>query len=188
MRGIRLYLASLCVALLAASFGFAQQAPPPQPCTFEADSDDGGTNSPCPPLIPLPPDSFHTTPLMDGTGASYGDPDGNKVSLYGEYGNNESDSQNGAHPHYQYGIDRAGEITPLCRNGLPALPTDHKCHDALPFYDPAIVVIFPGISNWEIEIGGGSANIWTGSGNTYSGQPCATRARIPTTPTMCRLG
>src|SRR5690349_6137246 len=60
--------------------------------------------------IPLPYGTFGitppVTPLMDGTGLLYGDPDGNRVSLYGIYGSIENNPQYplSAQAHYNLGL------------------------------------------------------------------------------------
>ncbi len=61
----------------------------------------------------------------------------------------------------------AGQITPLCPDGTT------NCADS----SKAIVFLFIGFSNTDIEIGGGSSDAWDGQDTHQShlnGQPCST--------------
>lgn len=167
-------LALLLVAVFAVCL--AQAQPNLQPCHLERMADDVGVSTTCPPGIPLTPDSFHPTPLTDGGGEPYQDPDGNVVSLYGQYGNDENNaSKPPAYAHYLQGTTLGEQhIQPLCKNGLPP-SQDGFCHNGDLIYPPAIIFLFLGLSNWEIEIGGGSMNAWQGPNHpNLAGQPCAT--------------
>ena len=166
-----LMLTCLFVAVLT-TYASAQQPSNPQPCHFEA-MDDADGPAQCPTSnIPLPPDNFHTTPLMDGTGSAYGST-GLFVSLYGACGNDEKTSTcSAAHDHYTHGTSLVPNIQPRCRDG--SIPPSGYCQLGDLTYPPAVVFLFIGLSNWEIEIGGGSSNIWTVPNHDYAGQPCST--------------
>ena len=88
----------------------------------------------------------------------------NVVSLYGQYGNNEANSSPEAIAHYQEGLNRANQIQALGTDGTVTGP------------NPAIVFLFIGFSNCDIEICGGDSDAWDGQRpNHLAGQPCATQ-------------
>jgi len=142
-----------------------------QPCPFEVP----GAAITCQPDLPS---NFQATPLIDGNGTmSYGDSDNNIVSLYGVYGNDESYNPGGglapAYNHYLAGLAAAQAIQPLCTDGTTNCPASQR----------AIVFLFIGFSNCDIEICGGNADIWDNQGQhpRYAGQPCATTCPNPNT-------
>ncbi|HZQ70063.1 MAG TPA: hypothetical protein VFA68_16175 [Terriglobales bacterium] len=123
--------------------------------------------------IPLPYGTFSSTPLMDGTQAPWGNY-GDVISLYGAYGNIEKTSSAPAYNHYKYGTDLAPGIVPLCTDGSQPQPGQNCSNNNQP---PAILFLFLGFSNWDIEIGGGAYDIWEQGypfPDPQPGQPCAT--------------
>lgn len=116
------------------------------------------TGNSCDPNNTLTYGQFQATPLIDGTGQNYGDADNNIVSLYGSFGSNEKTSTSGAaQAHYTMGKTLASQIVPLCPDG-----TTTNCSTS----SKAIVFLFIGFSNTDIEIGGeapmhGTAKTWT---------------------------
>jgi hypothetical protein len=126
----------------------------------------------CPPGIPLAQGSFHATPLSDGnvntTWPTTPAPLGiETVTLYGQYGNTEWGRTDEAYTHYNDGLTQAGLIKPLDINGN---------------FDPtngAIVFLFIGFSNCDIEVCGGNKNVWQADGGGLVGQPCATNCPNP---------
>lgn len=126
----------------------------------------------CPDGIPLQPGTFHQTPLIDGsTSTRYPDPVSGPetVTLYGQLGTNETQSQPGM-VHRSIGIARANSIVPI--TGPSGEP-------------PAIVVLFIGISNCELEVCGGFSDAWDFQYNhglipvRVVGQACATQCPNP---------
>ena len=125
------------------------------------------------PTYPCPPGTFSATPFVDacnnGPCQHYGDPDDNIVSLYGTYGNTEVSGAAAA--HFTQGVNLASQIVPLCKDGstLPCLPLASPA---------AIVFLFIGFSNCDIEVCGGNSDIWDkrDTNQTHlAGQPCATQ-------------
>ena len=172
-----LYLLTLFVmAFLTIPTASAQTPTLDQPCSEPLNND------PCAPGLNLQPGEFAATPLIDANCSNgcpdYGDPQHNKVSLYGIYANDESIFPTGhpARDHYQKGVDLANQITPLCPDG-----TTTNCADSA----KAIVFLFIGFSNCSIEVCGGNSDIWDGQGDNnpnnpnghLKGQPCATQCR-----------
>lgn len=167
------YLTITTLVLLASSVLFCTRALSQQlpPCGEEV-----LTPAPesCPPGIPLDHGSFQAAPLMDGVGQPYPQVNGalhvEKVALYGQYGNSENSPPfPEAQAHYSQGLFRASLVQPLATSGTS---------------DPsgAIVVLFVGFSNCEIEICGGSSDAWDGlvpPQSRFVGQPCATGATCP---------
>jgi hypothetical protein len=95
---------------------------------------------------------------------TYGDPPYNDViSLYGNYGNLENSGN--AAVHYTNGVNQGKAVVPLNTSGV---------------YDPngKIVMLVLGFSNCEIEVCGGSEDIWQDQVNPppppIPGQPCST--------------
>jgi hypothetical protein len=102
---------------------------------------------------------------------SYGDPDNNVESLYGSYGNTEPQS------HSNQGITLAGNIKPLCTDGSLPGANNICANNNLP---AAIVFVFMGFSNCELETCGGGSDIWSGQDpNQLAGQPCAGQCPNP---------
>lgn len=94
---------------------------------------------------------------------------GNYTTLYGAFGSNEQTStSSAAQAHYNYGVTMASQITPICADNSTPSP---KCSSGEP---PAIVFLFIGFSNFDIEIGGGMYDIWDDLNHPQKGQPCAT--------------
>src|SRR6516162_3026319 len=76
-----LKLALLSLAILGIAIWSQAQGTQTDPCANERSFSDVGAINACPTSnIPLTPNTFHATPLMDGTGGSYGDSDNNKVA------------------------------------------------------------------------------------------------------------
>jgi hypothetical protein len=176
MKFLHVLLTALFIVVLAASPAWSQGTAVPEPCSQPSQHD------PCAPNLNLAPGEFTATPLIDGTGGDYGDPDHNIVSLYGIYGNNENlpSSPQAAKNHYQKGIDLAAEIQPRCTDGsIP--PPNTNCNVGGVVKPPAIVFLFIGFSNCSIEICGGNSDIWDGQYNPpnghLAGQSCATVCR-----------
>jgi hypothetical protein len=126
--------------------------------------------------------SVTPTPLVDGaTNLFYGNT-GQIVSLYGTYGVTDERQTNSplALTHYSQGITLAGQIQPLCSNGVA--PGSSGCTDQKP---PKIVFLFIGFSNCDLEICGGHVDAWDairanpGPGQVplpqLAGQACATK-------------
>lgn len=126
--------------------------------------------------------SVTPTPLVDGaTNLFYGNT-GQIVSLYGTYGVTDERQTNSplALTHYSQGITLAGQIQPLCSNGVA--PGSSGCTDQKP---PKIVFLFIGFSNCDLEICGGHVDAWDairanpGPGQVplpqLAGQACATQ-------------
>jgi hypothetical protein len=168
----------LLITVLASYRAAAQASLFPQPCGPPA------TQDACAPGLNLAPGTFTATPFVDaqqinGQWPDWGDPDHNIVSLYGVYGNDESlqSSFQAVRHHYQKGLDLADEILPRCRNG--SLPSGDLCQDGEVFYPPAIVFLFIGFSNCDIEVCGGNSDAWDGQYNPpnghLAGQPCSTQ-------------
>lgn len=83
-----------------------------------------------------------------------------------------------AQAHYQQGVTLAQQITPLCPDG-----TTTSCSDS----SKAIVFLFIGFSNTDIEIGGGSSDAWDGQDTHQAhlnGQPCSTLCENLNNPDM----
>jgi hypothetical protein len=165
----------LFIVVLVSCCATAQTPDPPNPCGSEV-----GNAPACAPGEPLnggQPPYFSATPLMDGSSTTLYLPSAahqQTVSLYGSYGNTETSGA--AHTHYAYGLSQAAKIVPLCTDGTINY-TANMC--AVDGKAPAIVFLFIGFSNWNIEIGGGSVDIWTGGTPNHPlgwlpGQPCAT--------------
>jgi hypothetical protein len=181
MKCVRLLLTILIFGILVTLSVSAQIPPQYSPCSdvppspYGALSPDG-----CAPNVNnLTPGEFQATAFLDGCQSnlqppcqSYGDPDGNVVSLYGgAYGNHEVTGN--ALTHYTQGTDLASQIQPLCTDGTL------NCPDA----QRAIIFLFLGFSNCDIEICGGNSDAYDGHDpNRNVGQPCATRCRNPHFP------
>ncbi len=91
------------------------------------------------------------------------------VTLYGSYGDDESMPPTGpAYNHYPDGVNLGKLIIPICADGSTPAP---NCANG---QQPQIVFLFIGFSNLDIEIGGGSSDIWEFGGAQQKGQPCAT--------------
>ena len=172
---LRFLLTLLVIAFATVPVAQAQGPTLDQPCSEPINND------PC--VSNLGPGVFTATPLIDANCSNgcpdYGDPDHNKVSLYGNYGNDESIFPTGhpARDHYQKGVDLANQITPLCTDGS----TSNPCPDGRP---QSIVFLFIGFSNCSIEVCGGNSDIWDGQDTNpnnpnghLKGQPCATPCR-----------
>lgn len=166
MKRLSLLLTFLFVAVLA-PYTSAQQ-PTGQPCS---DAPDTGS---CAPNLNLTPGQFQASPLIDADCTNgcpdYGDPDHNKVSLYGGYGNAETSGI--ALAHYTEGTTLAQQIKPLCTDGTENCPLANR----------RIVFLFLGFSNCDIEICGGNSDAWDGRDHNPNnpnghlpGQPCATQ-------------
>ncbi len=166
MKFLHLLLTCVVIAALAPATASAQQ-----PC-----SDTPPPTNECAPGIPLPSGSFNATPLIDGTGQSYLDPDNNKVSLYGAYGNTESTGA--ALTHYTQGttLAQSADLTPRCTDGsIP--PQNQNCNIGGVSKPPALIFLFIGFSNCDIEVCGGNSDIWDNQDpyqTHLAGQPCAT--------------
>jgi hypothetical protein len=185
MKHLSLLLTLLLITVFATCNASAQGPAELQPC---ADPVQQGA---CAPGFNLAPGTFTATPLIDGSGQSYGDPDGNLVSLYGIYGNDESHpnpqapNPQAAIAHYQKGIDLIADIKPRCTDGSVPPPNSLCQVGDLPSKPPAIVFLFIGFSNCDIEICGGNSDAWDGKGDTnpnnpnghLAGQPCSTQCR-----------
>jgi hypothetical protein len=79
--------------------------------------------------------------------------DNNVVSLYGPYGNDETQGSPIATNHYAMGNTQAQAIHPVCYDGSD--PVGGTCNDpAHP--TPYAIFLLVGFSNWDIEIGGGA--------------------------------
>lgn len=175
------------------------QAPPPISNCIDNLQDPYDPNPPCNQylLTHLSSGQFQATPFVDtvpdgnGHWPDYGDPDHNVVSLYGIYGNNEKTSSSAAaQAHYAQGKTLAGQIQPLCPDGTT------NCTDA----QKAIVFLFIGFSNTDIEIGGGNSDVWDGTGDGQNtdptnhfnmhlfGQPCSTKCETSTIRIRRTLG
>ncbi len=119
----RLLLTSLLFGILTAYPAVAQGGLPLTPCGGE-----GSYSGSCAPGLNLGPGQFQATPFVDTVKSgsnwpSYLDRDNNIVSLYGSYGNDESQPTTGpAYNHYAMGKTLANNVQPLCRNGLPPQP------------------------------------------------------------------
>ncbi len=154
---------------MLAQFALCQSlTSPPSPCPME--TVDPGSVQMCPKNIPIsPPGTYGVNPfvpaLMDGQGQSYGDQDGNVVSLYGPYGNDEStlSATSPGYLHHVQGKNLAANIYPRCTDGTIFCS------------NPVIIFLFIGFSNWDIEIGGATSDIWKSDSNSLYGQPCATQ-------------
>ncbi|HZQ69759.1 MAG TPA: hypothetical protein VFA68_14645 [Terriglobales bacterium] len=128
----------------------------------------------CPPNIPLPQGSFQAVPLMDGDVSMTWphNPPGiapkgiETVTLYGQYGNDEQ-QPGPAKNHFDRGKQLGQQVVPLDLTGQPD-----------PNYG-AIVFLFIGFSNCDIEICGGNVNIWPADGGGLTRQPCATNCPNP---------
>jgi len=108
---------------------------------------------------------------MDGSTSTFWPPNGENsqiVTLYGSYGNSET---GGAQSHHDQGITQSSLIVPRDLNGNPST-------------NGAIVFLFIGFSNCDIEICGGNSDIWAGDSNQQHvyGQPCATTCPNPVFP------
>ena len=165
----------LVITVFATCYAAAQGPAQEQPCSDPVDQ------NACAPGLNLAPGTFSATPLIDGSGQSYGDPDGNLVSLYGVYGNDEHMSSNqAAQAHYNQGVTLAGSITPRCPDGSVP-PPNSGCQVGDLTKPPAIVFLFVGFSNCDIEICGGNSDAWDGKDNPpnghLAGQPCSTQCR-----------
>jgi hypothetical protein len=115
----------------------------------------------CAPGIPLTPGTFSAVPLMDGSKQAYFD--GNVVSLYGNFGNDEQHDP-AAQGHYTWGTTLANQVRPLNPDGNP----DDQ--------NGKIIFLFIGFSNCSIEICGGDEDIWDDQDlhqTHLEGQPCA---------------
>ncbi len=151
---------------------FAQSSP--QPCGGETPMNGGScptgwtnTNNPYA--------NFSAQNLLDGnTSQSYY---GYIPTLYGSYGSNEKLASGAAQTHYQEGVTLAGNIRPLCGDGTTNLNLQGSCQDNSGL--PVIILLFIGFSNLDIEIGGGSSDIWPKDPNLLQGQPCATNCPNP---------
>jgi len=165
MKCLRALLATLLFTVLAGAYAPGQDVPLVSNCRDNTrDPFDPPPGIPeCDPNLTLTSGEFGSpqypaTPFVDtvpdgqGRWPDYGDPDHNVVSLYGVYGNNEKTAPLGsaAQTHYQQGVTLASQITPLCKNPNTCLDTDK-----------AIVFLFVGFSNTDIEIGGGNSDVWT---------------------------
>lgn len=177
MRRIRL-LATLLLGVFTATLSFAQAPQPTTSCPNNPPMDDLIAGTSCDPNNTLTSGQFQATPLIDGTMQDYGDQDHNIVSLYGSYGNNEKTSTSAAaQAHYQQGVTLAQQITPLCPDGTTNCADQYK----------AIVFLFIGFSNTDIEIGGGSSDAWDGQDTHQAhlnGQPCSTLCENLNNPDM----
>lgn len=197
MKCLRAILTLLFIFTLAATHGLAQ-APPPVSNCIDNLMDPYDPNPPCNQnlLHGLGSGAFHAKPFLDtvpdGNGhyPDYGDPDHNIQSLYGVYGNDESQSTNSAvQAHFAQGKALAGQIKPLCTDGS----TSNPCPDGQP---QSIVFLFIGFSNTDIEIGGGNSDVWDGTGDGQNtdpsnhfnmhlfGQPCSTKCENFNNPEM----
>lgn len=166
-----LLLTILYVAIFSTCLVSAQAPAGAQACSDTPPPPVNGNNG-CAPGLNLAQGQFSAVPLIDGTGQSYGDPDNNKVSLYGTYGNSES--AGAALAHFNQGTDQGVAIVPLC----PGL--SQTC----PFANRRIVFLFIGFSNCDIEVCGGNSDAWDRQDhnqNQYTmnghlkGEPCATQ-------------
>lgn len=179
MRKLLLVFSSICFLILLSHIGFAQAPPPPpSPCNSEGLSP-LATPPTCPNGIPLPPGQFSATPFADscpnGVCALYGDNDHNTVSFYGPMYKN-SESSGNALNHYNQGKTLAANIQPRCTDGTVSTTT---CSNGIA---PAVVFLFIGFSNCDIEICGGNYDAWdhqdmnpNNVNGHLPGQPCATQ-------------
>ena len=175
MNHLRLLLTALLLAVLATICALAQT--PTTSCPNNPQDDDLIAGSTCDQYNTLTSGQFQATPLIDGSMQDYGDLDHNVVSLYGTYGNNEKTASGAAHSHYAQGSTLAGQIAPLCPDGTT------NCSDA----SKAIVFLYIGFSNTDIEIGGGSSDAWDNQDPHQAhlnGQPCSTLCENLNNPDM----
>ncbi|MBZ5703739.1 MAG: hypothetical protein LAN63_00120 [Acidobacteriia bacterium] len=176
MTRLSLLLTCLLIAFLSAALAAAQQSLQTEPCFDEKSASPPPMITSCPAGIPLSPGTFSATPLSDGSATTlYGDADHNIVSLYGSYGNAETSGS--ALTHFNRGMSLAQNIKPRCPDGSVP-PPNTNCQVGNFTQPPAIVVLFIGFSNWDIEIGGGHSDAWSAKGQDpvlLTGQPCATK-------------
>jgi hypothetical protein len=161
----------LALAFLLSLHASAQIPPFQQSCSDNPPNPYGATGDGCAPNVNnLSPGQFQATPFVDGCPngvcQSYGDQGNDIVSLYGHYGNSETSGA--AATHYTQGTNLASSIVPLCPDGT------QNCSDS----QKAIVFLFIGFSNCDIEICGGNSDAWDGQDTTrLAGQPCSTKCR-----------
>jgi hypothetical protein len=150
----RLWICGFCL-LIAALTSPRASAQQDTPCTDTAPAPPTAfvySGSAC---ANLGSGTFSATPLPDAVCTSnpivcpsYGDNDHNIVSLYGALGNSENSHSTGPLlAHYNAGLAAANNIKLLCNDG-----TMPPCQAG----SPAVVFLFIGFSNLDIEIGGGS--------------------------------
>jgi len=179
MKCPRLLFIVLFLAVLATTYPLAQ-TPSGPPCTDAAPPEDGSNGTSCV-ADGIGIGNFHATPFPDaicpnGVCPTYNSDSlgTNLVSLYGSYGNSESTGM--ALTHFNQGaITLAPAIVPRCTDGTIPLPNTNCQNNNQP---PAIVFLFIGFSNCDIEICGGSRDAWDGQdGNQthLAGQPCSTQ-------------
>ncbi|MBZ5707082.1 MAG: hypothetical protein LAN63_17180 [Acidobacteriia bacterium] len=176
MQRFRLFFAVLILVGLTTCYAAAQTG---MPCSDTPPRPDGLNLSACNSAT-----NFHATPLIDGTGQPYNDSDGNVISLYGSYGNDENNLQKtAAHNHYLKGVNLTPNFVPRCIDGS-IQPPGQPCHVGdLIAGPPAIVFLFIGFSNCDIEICGGNSDAWDLQDSDspqavhghLPGQPCATQ-------------
>jgi hypothetical protein len=176
---IRSVVIGLICILLCAGLAAAQD-----PCSAETMTQADSSNPlQCPNGIPMTPGSFHAVPLQFGDGSKY--PPGvanapETVYLYGQYGNVENNSLfPPVRAHSQAGVVQGSMIVPRCKDGSTPQP-GQNCFGNVP---PAIVFLFIGFSNCDIEICGGNIDAWDLQTNPphlrLEGQPCATTCPNP---------
>jgi len=174
MKSLRWCFTLFPLFLLATIYSLAQ-APTGPPCTDNNPPEDGSNGNSCV-ADQIMTGMFNATPLSDGSATTYwlqGTANQQIVSLYGTYGNSESTGN--ALTHYNQGVNTlAPAIVPRCTDGtIP--PQGSNCQNN--GQPPAIVFLFIGFSNCDIEICGGNRDAWDGMDTNQThlaGQPCST--------------